>query len=473
MRKRFSIMRIVTICVAVICLLDAAGASDVAAKPSKIKNILYIISDDLKASALRCYGDTICETPNIDKLASEGMVFNRAYSQGVVCAPSRPSIMFSRYRDFDAKKLKSFPQFFKEQGWYTARVSKIFHMPIPRAIVEGSDGVDYPASWTERFNCKAAEEATPGAYSCLNTNMFTNELEGRSGAGTADRMYVAVRSKGEGSDLPDHMAASKAIELLQEHKDKPFVLAVGFVRPHYPMVAPTKYFDSYSHEDIEMPEKRENDWDDIPEAGIPKFTAASSGLDKYPENQKRMWEAYYASMSFMDAQLGRVLDELDRLGLRENTAIVFTSDHGYHLGEHDFWQKANLHEEVTRVPLIVSAPGYKPGRTDSIVELADIYPTVVALAGLEPPEQCHGLSLMPVLANPKAKIRDYAFSYYRDDGNAIRGDRWAYISYGDKGEELYDMDNDPNQFTNLAKKPEYRSVLNECRSVLKKKLAMK
>lgn len=478
MTRRFGGMRIILACAAAGFVFNAViGTPGVAAGPKKVKNVLYIISDDLKASTLGCYGDTICETPNVDRLAREGMVFTRAYSQGVVCAPSRPSIMYSRYKEFDDKKLKSFPQFFKEKGWYSARVSKIFHMPIPRAIVEGTDGTDYPASWTERFNCQALEEASPGAYACFNTNFFTTGLEGRAGAGTADRMYVEVRADGDGSNQPDHMAASKTIELLRKKKDESFVLAVGFVRPHYPMVAPTKYFAGYRHEDVRMPERRRGDWDDIPEAGIPKFTSASSGLDKYPENQKRMWTAYYGSISFMDAQLGRVLDELDRLGLRENTAIVFTSDHGYHLGEHDFWQKANLHEEVTRVPLIVSAPGYEPGTSDAIVELADIYPTVVDLAGFKPPEECHGRSLVPVLSDPKASVRDYAFSYHRQSGaNGIRGDRWTYISYGDKGEEgeeLYDMKNDPGQFTNLAKRPEQKKVLARCRRVLKKKLAIK
>jgi iduronate 2-sulfatase len=150
---------------------------------------------------------------------------------------------------------------------------------------------------------------------------------------------------------------------------------------------------------------------------------------------------------------------------------VFTSDHGYHLGEHDFWLKSNLHEEVTRVPLIISAPGYKAGASDAFVELADIYPTVVSLAGMTPPAQCHGKSLLPVLKDPTAKLRDYAYSFHKD-GHAIRGKRWAFIRYGKSAEELYDMENDPGQFTNLVSDPQYRQALDRCRAVLDAKLKM-
>ena len=435
----------------------------------EIENILYIIADDLKASALNCYGDRMCQTPNIDRLAAEGMVFEHAYSQGVVCAPSRPSLMFSRYGKIDKKKLVSFPQFFKEKGWYTARVSKIYHMAIPRDIVQGTSGVDHEPSWTEWFNMKAAEESSPGAYACLSQNVFKTELSDRQGAGTRHRMYVSVETPGEGHDQPDHMAADKAITLLRQHRDDPFVLAVGFVRPHYPMVAPSNCFAPYDWSKITMPERREGDWDDIPKQSIPKSTSQSCGIDRYPDNQKRMWAAYYASISFMDRQLGKVIDELERLGLRDKTAIVFTSDHGYHLGEHDFWLKSNLHEEATRVPLIISAPGYPSGTTSAFVELADIYPTVVALTGLAPPAQCHGKSLLPVLRDPTTTLRDYVYSFHKD-GHAIRGKRWAFISYGIGAQELYDMENDPGQFTNLVSNPQYRQVLEDCRAVLANKL---
>ena len=439
----------------------------------KIKNFLYIISDDLKTSSLGCYGNEFCKTPNLDRLAKASMRFTRAYCQGTVCRPSRISIMSSRYLDKKAGQHITFPQHFKKQGWYSARVSKIFHMPIPGAIVRGDSGTDHPESWSEFYNFKAKEAHTDGAYACLNKNIFTTGMEGRETTGEPNRMFVSVKMTGDGSDQPDPMAANQAIELLRKHKDSPFLLAVGFVRPHYPMVTPEKYFTLYPHKKMKMPETRQGDWDDIPKAGISRSNSKSTGLDQYPENQKRMLSAYYASVSFMDTQLGKLMAELDRLGLRESTAIVFTSDHGYHLGDHEFWQKANLHEEVTNVPLMISVPGFKPGISSSLVELADIFPTFTELAGIDTPESCHGLSLVPILKDPSHSIRKYAFSYDKKN-HSLRSDQWAYISYGKAGadgEELYDMEKDRKQFTNLAKNPKYQEILEEHRQALKNKLA--
>ena len=443
------------------------------ADPPKLQNVLYVIADDLKASVLGYYGGKLCHTPHIDRLASNGVVFTRAYAQGTMCAPSRPSIMFGRYGrvNIDQQKHRSFPQVLKENGWYSARVGKVFHMAVPGDIVKGGNGADYPDSWTERFNCAGKEESTPGLYQCLNRNVFTRELDGRQGAGTPHRKYVAVVQDGDGSDQPDHHAADRAIALLRKHRDTPFVLAVGFVRPHYPHVAPKRAFERYSMEDMRLPRRIPNDWDDIPEEGLASVTSAKNGLDRYPDNQKRMWAAYYASVTFMDEQLGRILDELERLGLNETTAIFFTSDHGYHLGEHDFWLKTNLHEEVTRVPLIASVPGYQPAESSSLVELVDIYPTVMELVGREIPAPCHGHSLVPLLEDPTASVRDYALSY---NGKpiptqfAIRGQRWAFMKY-QKGEELYDMEKDPEQFTNLAQDPKYESIVSQCRAILAEK----
>jgi iduronate 2-sulfatase len=455
-----------------VCAEDNADDSS-----TKIKNVLFIISDDLKASVLNCYGDEVCQTPNIDKLAETGVVFNRAYAQGSFCVPSRPSFMFSRYSQaaINTSVHKAFPQVLKEKGYYSARVGKVFHMAVPNDIVDGTDGHEYPDTWTEKFNCTGKETYTPGAYEGLNLNIFQTEMEGRSGAGTPDRMFAAVQMDGDGSCQPDYKVAEKTIELLREHKDDPFVICAGFVRPHYPMVAPKKYFDMYPWQDIELPKRVEGDWDDIPKQGIPSKnkTSEACGIDKYPDNQKRMWAAYYATITFMDDQLGKILDELERLGLKENTAIIFTSDHGYHLGEHDFWMKMNLHEEVTRVPLIVNAPGIQAGQSDSLVELVDISPTFLELVGQEVPDYCHGLSMVPILRNPDARIRDYAFSYHggKDPKQfAVRGDKWAFIQYKPGIEELYDMDKDPGQFTNLAKTPEYKAEIKKLSKVVQQKV---
>ncbi len=439
-------------------------------KPA-IRNVLFIISDDLKASVLGCYGDKVCKTPNIDKLAKQGMVFDHTYCQGTSCRPSRLSFMFGRHQvngKNAAQQYTNMGEHFKKHGWYSARVGKIYHMRVPGDIIPGTHGDDIPSSWTERYNSAGQEAHTPGDYACLNLNIFTTELEGRQSTRMPHRMFVSVKYKGDGSDQPDHKTATKTIELLREHKDKPFFLAAGFVRPHYPMVAPVQYFKPYPFKKMTLPHVPENDLADIPPLGITNSRSAKNGIDKYPDNQRRMWSAYYATVTFMDEQVGRIMDELERLGLRDSTAIVFTSDHGYHLGEHTFWQKTNLHEEVIRVPLIISAPGMKPGRSKSITELVDIYPTLAQLAGLKIPGSVQGKSLVPILRDPTAKVKEHAIAFNR--GHALRSERWAYMRYTDKTEELYDMKDDPGQYHNLARGNEHGAVLKAMRSALDAKL---
>ena len=438
----------------------------VAEESPVIKNVVFIISDDLKASVLGCYGDKVCKTPNIDRLASEGMVFDRAYCQGTSCGPSRQSLMFSRYK---GRGEVNMGQHVKDNGWYSARVGKIYHMRVPGDIIAGTDGQDVASSWTEKFNIPGLEAHTPGDYACLNLNIFTAELEGRQSTRMPHRMFVSVKYEGDGSDQPDHKAALKTVELLNKHKDEKFFLATGFVRPHYPMVAPVQYFEPYPWEKIKLPEVVEGDLDDIPPAGKTGTRSDTNPIGKFPDNQKRMWSAYYASTMFMDEQVGRILDELDRLGLRESTAVVFTSDHGYHLGEHLFWQKVNLHEEVTRVPLIISVPGMKPGRTNSIVELLDIFPTLSELAGLPIPKGVQGSSLVPLLKDPSVKVKPGALSFI-GRGASLRGESFAYMKYNGGDEELYDMDKDPKQFTNLANNPEYAPQKKEMRAAWQQRM---
>jgi len=262
-------------------------------------------------------------------------------------------------------------------------------------------------------------------------------------------MFVSVEYDGDGSDQPDHKVATKTIDLLKKRGSERFFLAAGFVRPHYPMVAPRQYFAPYDWRKIELPVRVENDIDDIPRQGRPKRMSSTNGIGQFPDNEKRMWAAYYASVTFMDEQVGRILDELDRSGLRDSTAIVFTSDHGYHLGEHGFWQKGNLHEKATHVPIIISAPGVAASRSRSIVELVDIYPTLCELAGLETPKGLDGKSLVRVLRNPKATVREGALSIA--GGHGWRTPDWSYMRYRGGAEELYDMRADPGQFDNLAK----------------------
>lgn len=433
---------------------------------AEVKNVLFIISDDLKASVLGCYGNTICATPNIDRLAARGMVFDRAYCQGTWCQPSRTSLMHSRYADAKGENLAAH---IRSQGVFTARVGKIFHMKVPGDIIAGTDGEDIPGSWDEKLNAPGKEAGTPGLYALLNRNIFTREMEGRQTTAMPHRMFVSVEAEGDGSDQPDWKAAALTSRLMQKHGEKPFFIATGFVRPHYPSVAPKELFAKYPFAEMSLPEFPENDLADIPRPGRGQTLGAKCGIAQWPDNIRRMWAAYYATVTFMDAQLGKVLDELDRLGLTETTAIVFTSDHGYHLGEHDFWQKSDLHEEVTRVPLIITIPGMEPGRTDSIAELVDIHPTICEVLKLPVPETAQGKSLLPVIKDPAASVREAALSI-NGKNHALRSARWAYMRYADGSEELYDMDKDPRQFANLAISKTPPQALEEMRKMLKARL---
>ncbi len=428
---------------------------------AKIKNVLLLISDDLKASALGCYGNDVCKTPNLDALASRSMVFERAYCQGTWCAPSRKSFMYSKYHGDDGQNLG---EYLRAHGMYSARVGKIFHMRVPGDIIDGTDGADVASTWDERFNSQGQEAHSPGLYSCLNLNVVTRNLENRQSTRMPHRMFVSVETDGDGSDQPDSKSADKAIELLRQHGDKPFFLAVGMVRPHYPMVAPPEYFQMYPFEEVSLPHIPTGDTDDIPKLGLGPTLSTKNPIGKYPDNQKRMWSAYYASVSFMDQQIGRIIEHLDASGLAETTAVVFTSDHGYHLGEHTMWQKSNLHEEVTRIPLMISVPGAGTGRTNSLAELVDIYPTLVNALGQDIPTGLDGKSLLPVLSDGSQQVREYAISFH--NGASLRGEKWAYMRYTDGTEELYDMQADPKQYVNLAKLPEHLETLQSLRTRL-------
>jgi len=212
-----------------------------------------------------------------------------------------------------------------------------------------------------------------------------------------------------------------------------------------------------------------NDWDDIPRAGISK-NSKSIGLAGKVDSEKKVLSAYYASVTFMDAQVGRILAALEKLGLREHTIVVFTSDHGYHLGEHDLWQKMSLHEESTRIPLIMSVPGKKPAESHALVESIDYFPTFSQLAGLAIPKHCQGRSLTAVLDDPGKSVREAAYCF-RNKGHMLRTDRWAYLSYPNGSGELYDMKNDPKQYTNLIESKKHAKVLADMNERLKVKLA--
>ncbi|THV59305.1 DUF4976 domain-containing protein [Flagellimonas alvinocaridis] len=441
-------------------------------------NVLFIISDDLTATAVSSYGNNAVHTPNIDKLASEGTQFTKAYCQYPVCGPSRASFMSGYYpnatttygyvsgRENIGEERKTWSQSFKDNGYYTARVSKIFHMGVPIDIEQGSDGKDDPASWNEKYNSQAPEWQTKGEAELVQGNP-DGTIERKGG-------NVMTIVKADGNDLvhADGKTAQKASELIRQHKNEKFFLAVGMVRPHVPFVAPKSHFDPYPYANIVLPKKVENDWDDIPKRGINYVTSVNGQMSL--EQQQKAVAAYYASVSFMDEQVGKVLKTLEDEGLEDNTIVIFASDHGFHLGEHDFWMKVSLHEESARVPLIIKVPGKKPAVCHSFVELIDLYPTIASLAGVEYSEHLQGKNLVQLLDDPNEKVRDMAFSVSQGGKTfLLRTDKWAYIQYDEdaaSGMELFDMENDPKQYTNLAYHPDYSDVVEDFQQKLKDKL---
>ena len=444
------------------------------AAPKKPMNVLFLISDDLTATALSCYGNTLCQTPNIDRLARQGTRFTRAYCQGTYCGPSRASLL-SGYYPHAIKMLgyqsprpalgdrATWPQHFKNNGYHTSRVSKIYHMGVPGGIEQGTDGADDPASWTEKYNSPGPEWRAPGDGETLENN-----ADGRKPGPVGGNTFVVVEADGDDLVHSDGKTAAKAVELLKTKRDQPFFLAVGFVRPHVPFVAPRRdYKDFLPYSKMPLPPKIKDDWKDIPKAGINYKTSVNMKMDE--RRQRKAVGGYYASVVFMDRMVGQVLDALQESGQEENTIVIFTSDHGYHLGEHDFWAKVSLHEESAAVPLIIKVPGKKPAVCHSLVELLDLYPTISQLCGLEVPKRIQGKDLSPVFENPAHEVRDAAFSV-NGKGYLLREDRWAYLGYDQGGEELFDMAEDPHQYTNLASDPHHTATRDRLRAKLKAKL---
>src|SRR5436190_5807950 len=461
----------------------AAPRAANAAKP----NVLLIISDDLTATALSCYGNAICRTPNIDRLAAGGTRFTRAFCQGTYCGPSRASLLSGYYPHATGVlgytsprpaigERATWPQHFKNAGFYTARVSKIYHMGVPGGIEEGGDGRDHnggdgaddPASWTEKFNSPGPEWKAPGIGETLEGNPDSKKPV------VGGNTFVVVEADGDDLVHSDGKTAAKAVELIQRHAGQPFFLAVGFVRPHVPFVAPRKYFEPFlPYDKLPIPPKIPGDWDDIPKAGINYKTSVNMKMDL--RRQKKAVGGYYASVAYMDAQVGKVLDALEKSGQADKTIVIFTSDHGYHLGEHDFWAKVSLRDESAMVPLIISVPGKKPAVCHSLVELIDLYPTIASLAGLEVPSRLQGKNLSGLFDDSTRTVRDTAFSVAPSSkGFLLRDDAWAYLQYGEDaagGIELFDMKADPKQDSNLAGKPEFAGVVEQFKSRLAAKLA--
>ncbi len=433
-------------------------------------NVLLLMSDDLNTS-LSGYGHPQCKTPRLDELAKRGMRFENMHCQYPVCGASRASLMTGLYpytngmlgNEGDLRKnlpdVVTMSQLFRKGGYHAGRVSKIYHMGIPTEILEGTANHDDSLSWDETVNIKALEQNAPG------TRTEWSPLDKGS------QTFTGVEASTGDLEHADGMAAEAAIEFLKENKDKPFFLGCGFVRPHVPLVAPSKYFDLYDRDSMIAPLVPEGDLDDVP--GVIRNYKANSRYGVTPELHKGLLEAYYSSISYMDAQVGRVLDTLDELGLRENTIVIFSSDHGYLLGHHNKFQKQHLFEEATRVPFILSVPWIPETHGKSckqITELVDLYPTVAELAGLKAPDSLQGQSMASLLRNPAESSwsKRLAFTISRSGGESIRTNRWRYThwGYGSKGEELYDLEKDPGEFNNLAKDLNYHVFLAALRTQL-------
>ncbi|MEL0117382.1 MAG: sulfatase [Opitutae bacterium] len=453
-------------------------------------NVLFIAADDLSC-ALGSYGDPIAKTPHLDRLAATGVCFERAYNQLPLCNPTRASVMTGlrpdtiKVYDLDRHFRDEVPdaltlsQCFMRNGWWAGRVGKIYHYNVPASI--GTDGFDDPPSWQKTINPIGRDKTDEPL-------IFNAEPHRKISAALS---WLAA--DGSDEEQTDGMITTEAIKLMKARKadpsGKPFFIAAGFFRPHTPYVAPKKYFDMYPLADMRIPYAPADDREDIPTAAF----AHNCPVPHYNLDEltcRKALQAYYACVSFIDAQVGRLLDALDQLDLADNTIVVFWSDHGYHLGEHNgIWQKRTLFEQGARAPLLIRAPGAKgngqPCR--KIVEFVDIYPTLTELAGIKPPAELEGRSLHPLLENPLAKWDGSAITQVlrpADDrlsepvmGRSIRTQRWRYSDWGEgeHGVELYDHHADPMEFNNLAVNPDAstRAVMHNLRSQLIKKASGK
>jgi len=475
---------LLAICALIACSLSlrTTNTSSIASPVQRHYNVLFLIADDLRPE-LGCYGNLIIKTPNIDALAARGTQFNRAYAQFPLCNPSRSSMLNGRYPTqtgvmdnntyFRAKHpdFVTLPQYFLKNGYATLRTGKIFH-----------GGIDDQVSWTEGgepvdpniVNRAASPVATGQGAREVGDEEPTPQTNRPARASASDRIVVL---EGDGEAHGDYKIATRAIEFLNKYKDKPFFLAVGFNKPHSPPTAPKKLFDLYDVSKIPLPvdfRTSPQAPEGFPDVSIPRRNAdLFIGRESSPAEAREMIRAYYASTSFMDAQVGRVIDELDRLKLRDNTIIVFWGDHGYHLGEKGKWSKAySLWDVGLRVPLIIAVPGQKPEQSSRVVQLLDLYRTLADLAGLPQPKEIEGRSLAALTRNPKSNWNYPSFAVVQFQGKfgtSVSTERWHYVEWDQDraGSMLLDLLNDPRELKNLVSDPSRASTVQEMKRLLK------
>lgn len=467
-------------------ILHAANApvSGSAGEPASKRrpNVLLVISDDLNNS-LGCYGHPAARTPNIDRLASRAVRFDHAYCQFPLCNPSRASFMTGRRPDTtgvvtnaihfrkNLPDILTLPQMFQRASYFAARVGKIYHYGVPGQI--GTDGLDDAPSWDVRINPRGRDK---------DDEDEVIQYTGKKGSLGAAISFMAARGSDE--EQTDGKTAIEVIRLMEANRDRPFFIACGFFRPHVPCIAPKAYFEQHPLEHLLLPREPADHLDAVPQVAL-RVQPPNYGLTT--DQLTQFLQAYHASVSFVDAQVGRLLDALDRLELAEDTIIVFFGDHGWLLGEHGQWQKMSLFEESARVPLIICAPGTRgQGRgSPRTVELVDVYPTLAELCGIEC-TGAEGKSLAPLLQDPQAAWLKPAFTQVTRGvavgtndarkaqgssivGRSVRTQRWRYTEWdeGRLGAELYDHENDPKEYRNLAKDPRQAEVVSELKRLLR------
>lgn len=460
-------------------LLAIYITSSTTIKSSPKINILFIIADDLNC-AIGAYGDSIAKTPNLDRLAKNGVLFNNTHVQYPLCGPSRVSLMTGLYPDqTKSKKLRLYVrqtipdvvtigQKFRMENYNSVRVGKIFHYHNPRDI--GTAGHDDSFTWDRTINPYGRDKIEEHKISSLKPKLDGGTLSW-------------LESEGRDSEQTDGIGARETISLLEEFSQSKenFFLAFGLYRPHVPFVAPKKYYDLYEIDDFEVPESSQEYLKTIPTTASLTVRAKKEQINLDKQLAKKIKRAYYATTSFMDAQIGRVIDKLQETGLDKNTIIVFTSDHGYHLGEHGHWQKQTLFENSTRVPMIIAGPGIKKNKTiTNLVELVDLYPTIMDLVQFKPPQFLSGKSFLPLLKNSEIVIRESALSElqvnrykgiaqgYSIKTNRYRLNQWEY--QGLKQYELYDHFNDSSELNNLADFGDFQKIKDSLITILNSRI---
>ena len=457
-----------------ILLLSALLGAGVSLAGEPRPNVLFIAVDDLNHWVGHLDGHPGTRTPNIDRLASNGVTFSRAYAAAPLCNPSRVSLLTGVmpahsgvYGNFEELREQlpdavTLPQYFRRHGYSVKGAGKIFHRG------PGDEDVwdEYFSGWkSTRKETVPDKEATPQKKTKFSTK------DGKwSPWGPLDA---------DDGEMIDAQNADHIIAELKGQHDKPFFLAYGTQQPHLSWEVPRKYFEMHPRESVVLPKVIDNDLDDIPPFGrrlaaevldiSNDIDHAAPGGDHANVLKYNQWEAavqgYLSSISFADAQVGRVLDALAESPHADNTIVVLWGDHGYHLGQKKHWRKHTLWEDGLRTTLVISAPGIagRDVRSDRVVSLLDIYPTLIELAGLDPREEMDGQSIVPLLKQPDLPWPRPAVSTYGFQNHSIRTERWRYIRYHDGTEELYDHDVDPYEWTNLAVEPvgdEYRGVMD-------------